>query len=106
VPAPSPGFVTVTSFRVAGGRTGAEAVKWEASTKVTPVAAAPPIVTVAPARNWLPAIVKLAPAPPEVGLVRETIGGGTGVGVKVPVGAKVFVCVGVKVAVGGVLVLV
>jgi hypothetical protein len=50
-----------------------------AFTTVTPVAAVPPNVTVAPAVKPVPVIVALVPpaAGPEVGAIELTVGGGT-----------------------------
>src|SRR5438876_12052197 len=58
---------------------GVVAVICVALTTVTPVAAVPPTVTVAPAAKLVPVIVIAVPPAvgPEVGLTAVTVGGGT-----------------------------
>jgi hypothetical protein len=74
------GLVTVTVTAPAAWA-GVVAVIVVAFTTVTPVAAVPPIVTVAPLTNPVPAIVTLVPPPigPEFGVIELTVGGGTNV---------------------------
>src|SRR2546427_11537977 len=73
-----PATVTITSAAPAACA-GVVALSWVALTTLTPVAAAPPTVTVALASKPVPVIVIAVPpaAGPEVGLTALTVGGAT-----------------------------
>jgi hypothetical protein len=92
----SPGFVALgcpltvtTTSKVPAACTGVVAVTWVALTTLTPVAAVPPTVTVAPAAKFVPVIVMTVPpdAGPDVGLTAPTVGGTTYVNWSAALGA-------------------
>src|SRR4051812_19499160 len=72
-----PGFVTVTPTAPAACA-GVVVVIVVVSTTVTPVAALPPTLTVAPVTNPVPRIVRLVPplVGPDAGVTLVTVGGG------------------------------
>src|SRR5450432_449786 len=101
VPASGPGSVTVTSLSVPGVRAGTVAATCSPSGTETPVAATPPIVTVAPETKFVPVITAAVPpeARPDEGAIDETtgaLGRGVGVGDGVKVGDGVNVGDGVE----------
>ena len=79
-------FVSVTSFKVPGVRAGVTASADVEPVTFTPVAAAPPIVTPAPAMKSVPVSVTLVPpaAGPDVGAIAPTVGTGPVAIVRIP----------------------